>query len=253
MALDVIDLLDAPVIELDSIDSTNNYAMRLIDADTAQAGLTITATEQTSGKGQRGRHWAGMPGQSLLMSLVVTPQQPLEQQFVFSAAVAVAVAEVLDALYEGWNVKIKWPNDIIVNDKKAGGILIENILRGSNWLYSIVGLGLNVLQESFPLELLNATSLKLASGKEFKLPVIRDMLRHNILDALYRKTAPEETMRLYNQYLFRRSEEQAFSNGHDAWNGIIVKASADGKLMVQLQDGSIANYTHGDVAWMWSS
>lgn len=253
MALDVIDLLDAPVIELDTIDSTNNYAMRLVDADTAQPGLTITAKEQTAGKGQRGRHWAGMPGQSLLMSLIITPQQPLEQQFVFSAAVAVAVAEVLDTLHEGWNVKIKWPNDIIINDKKAGGILIENILRGNSWLYSIVGLGLNILQDSFPLELPHATSLKIASGKEFDPIVLRDMLRHNIIDTLYRKTTPEEIMRSYDRYLFRRSEEQTFSNGHESWQGIVVKATADGKLMVQLPNGSMARYTHGDVAWVWSS
>ena len=246
-----MELLDAPVIELDSIDSTNNYAMRLIDADTARPGLTITATEQTAGKGQRGRHWAGMPGQSLLMSLVTTPRQPLEQQFVFSAAVAVAIAEVLDTLHEGWNVKIKWPNDIIINDKKAGGILIENILRGGSWSYGIVGLGLNILQPYFPLELPNATSLRIASGKAFDLHTLRDMLRQNILVALYGNTSAEETMRLYNQYLYRRSEEQAFSDGREGWLGIIVKANPDGKLMVQLENGSIAHYTHGDVTWMW--
>jgi len=245
-------LLEAPVIELDSIDSTNNYAMRLIDADKALPGLTITATEQTEGKGQRGRHWADVPGQSLLMSLVMTPQQPLEQQFVFSAMVAVAVAEVLEALYEGWEIKIKWPNDIIVNDKKAGGILIENILRGSNWVYAIVGLGLNILQESFPPELPNATSLKIASSRSFKPQTMRDMLRQNILEALGRKSNAEGTMRLYNEYLFRRSAVQAFSDGRDTWQGIIVKANADGKLLVQLENGSIAQYTHGDVTWKWN-
>lgn len=251
MALDVIGLLAAPIIELRSVDSTNNYAMQLIDADTAQPGLTVTAWEQTAGKGQRGRHWAAVPGQSLLMSLIIAPRQPLEQQFVFSAGVAVAIAEVLEALYEGWSIKIKWPNDIIINDKKAGGILIENILRGSNWLYSIVGLGLNVLQEMFPAELPYATSLKINSSKNYDLVVIRDMLRHSIFDKVSGKIPPDEILRQYNQYLFRQGIEQAFSDGNTDWKGIVVKANPDGQLMVQLENGSMATYKHGDVAWTW--
>ncbi len=244
-------VLEAPIVELDTIDSTNNYAMRLIDADTAQPGLTVTALEQTAGKGQRGRHWAGVRGQSLLMSLVVTPQRPLEQQFPFSAAIAVAVAEVLDALYEGWTINIKWPNDIIVNDKKAGGILIENILRGSNWVYSVIGLGLNILQDSFPLELPFASSLKIASGRDFDVLTLRDMIRQNIISTVYANTSPDAIMQQYNGYLYRRGLEQAFSDGHNGWLGIVVKAGADGRLMVQLENGSMAHYTHGDVVWMW--
>lgn len=251
MALDVIGLLAAPIIELHTVDSTNNYAMHLIDADTAQPGLTVTAWEQTAGKGQRGKHWADMPGQSLLMSLVIAPQQPLEQQFVFSAGVAVAVAGVLEGLYEGWSIKVKWPNDIIINDKKAGGILIENILRGSSWLYSIIGLGLNVSQDSFPPELPYATSLKINSSKSFDLIALRDMLRSGIFDKLSGTTHAEEIMQQYNQYLYRRGLEQAFSDGHAEWKGIVVKANPDGQLMVQLQNGSMAAYKHGDVVWMW--
>ncbi|MBS1584178.1 MAG: biotin--[acetyl-CoA-carboxylase] ligase [Bacteroidetes bacterium] len=251
MALDVIGLLAAPIIELHTVDSTNNYAMQLIDADTAQAGLTVTAWEQTAGKGQRGRHWAGVPGQSLLMSLIIAPQQSLEEQFVFSAGVAVAVAQSLESLYEGWNIMVKWPNDIIVNDKKAGGILIENILRGSKWIYSVVGLGLNVLQDSFPPELPYATSLKINSSKSFNLVVLRDMLRSSIFDKLSGKIHADEIMRQYNGLLYRRGLEQAFSDGHTEWKGIIVKANTDGQLMVQLENGRMATYKHGDVVWMW--
>lgn len=244
-------ILEAPIIELDSIDSTNNYAMRLIDADTAQPGLTVTAMEQTAGKGQRGRHWAGSRGQSLLMSLVVAPGRPLEQQFPFSAAVAVAVAEVLSTLHEDWNIHIKWPNDIIVNDKKAGGILIENILRGNTWAWSVIGLGLNVLQSIFPLELPYAISLKIASGREFDIISLRDRIRQHIINTLHSGLGTEAIMHQYNRYLYRRGAEQAFSDGHKGWLGIVVKAGADGRLMVQLENGSMAHYTHGDVVWMW--
>src|SRR5689334_16225981 len=82
---------DAPIIELDTIDSTNNYAMRLIDADTAQSGLTIVAGQQTMGKGQRGRQWLDKPGENLLMSIIIAPAYSLEEQFIFNMAVTSAI------------------------------------------------------------------------------------------------------------------------------------------------------------------
>src|SRR5690606_23377330 len=144
---------------------TNNYAMQLIDADTAQPGLTVTAGEQTHGKGQRGRVWEAATGDNVLMSIVLAPGQVVDRQFAFLTAVAVAVADTLLDVYEHWDVRIKWPNDIIVNDKKAGGILIENVLKGGVWAYSVVGLGLNVLQYEFPPSLPHAISLRMAAGK----------------------------------------------------------------------------------------
>src|SRR5690606_38514963 len=117
---------DNPIIELDEIDSTNNYAMGLLNADKACMGLTIVARSQTKGKGQRGRVWQDQPGASLSMSMIVEPERGLDAQFVFIAQVALAVADALQGLDNNMDVAIKWPNDIIINDKKAGGILIEN-------------------------------------------------------------------------------------------------------------------------------
>src|SRR5690606_29724577 len=122
----------------------------LIDADTAQAGLTIVTDVQTNGKGQRGRKWLDAPGESLLMSLVVVPEYEIEHQFSFNMAISLAIADYLQHIYENWDIRIKWPNDIIINDKKAGGILIENVIRGNKWAYSVVGIGINILQYTMP-------------------------------------------------------------------------------------------------------
>lgn len=244
-------LLEAPIIQLDSIDSTNNYAMQLIDADTAQAGLTIVADVQTHGKGQRGRQWKAAPGENLLMSLIIIPRQPLSEQFIFNAIVSAAIADVLQAQYPHWKVNIKWPNDIIVNDKKAGGLLIENVIRGNSWTYSIVGLGLNVNQESFPGELPYATSLKIASGKDFNIAALRDLIRHSILEATSEDISPGAAMGKYNTYLFRKGCRQGFSDNNGAWEGIVVQASPNGTLEVQLSDGNIVSYVHGMANWEW--
>lgn len=251
MALHLLqNITDAPIIELDTIDSTNNYAMRLIDADTAQPGLTITAREQTQGKGQRGRTWQDNAGQSLLMSIIVEPVHSLERQFLFNVAATVAITEVLQKKCENCDIRIKWPNDIIVNDKKAGGVLIENVIRGNRWAYSIIGLGLNVLQEDMPAALPYATSLYLENRQSFDIRMLRLDLRTDILKNLY--DGDDETlMRQYNQYLYRRGQLQRFTDELTEWEALINGVNAEGQLVVQLTDGSMQRYTHGSVSWQW--
>ena len=251
MALNVNSLLESPIIELDSIDSTNNYAMRLIDADTAQPGMTVVAGRQTHGKGQRGRQWEDSPNQSLLMSIIIVPNHSIDEQFIFNAAVSLAIADALLALYENWHIRIKWPNDIIINDKKAGGLLIENIIRGNEWSYSIVGLGLNILQTEFPQELPNATSLKIASGKDFNIIEIRDAIRRNILEYSAVKNDSSTILEQYNEYLFKRGNEQLFYDTTGEWKALVESAQKDGTLRVRQRDGSISHYTHGVVNWKW--
>lgn len=224
--------------------------MGLLDADTAQSGLTIVAAEQTQGKGQRGRRWADVPGQSLLMSIITQPAYPLEQQFAFNSAVAVAVAEVLQGLHEHWNVAIKWPNDIIINDKKAGGVLIENVIRGNSWTYSIIGIGLNILQDDFPLDLPIATSLKIASGKSFQIEKLMHALRTGILTKLYGHLSPKELLEQYNSWLYKRGEQQLFADEQSEWKGLIVEVTGEGQLAVQHNE-RIGKYTHGSILWKW--
>ncbi len=225
--------------------------MRLIDADTAQAGLTIVATEQTQGKGQRGRQWKDTPGESLLTSIICCPQCSLDEQFVFNAAVAVAIAEVLNELYEGWNVRIKWPNDIVINDRKAGGILIENVLRGNHWSFSIIGLGLNIAQTEFPAELPFATSLKLASGKDFSVKHIFERLRKNVLSKVGASLNGDVVMKDYNDYLYRKDCDQKFTDGSQEWPATIRSTGSNGMLQVELADGRTLHYNHGVAHWKW--
>jgi BirA family biotin operon repressor/biotin-[acetyl-CoA-carboxylase] ligase len=244
-------LSDLPIIELDSIDSTNNYAMQLIDADKSQNGMAIVARKQEAGKGQRGNTWKDTPGQSLLMSIIVTPKHEISKQFVFSASVAVAIANVLQKLNAEWKVNIKWPNDIIINDKKAGGILIENILRGSKWSHSIIGIGMNIQQTKFPQSLPFATSLKLESGTTYDITKIRELLREAILQAVLYPSADAGTMQSYNEYLYKRGVKQGFSEENKAWVATVLEAGADGVLKVQLENGDITLYRHGAVLWEW--
>jgi len=225
--------------------------MRLIDADKAQPGMTIVAQSQTEGKGQRGKTWADTPGQSLLMSVITMPGAAISTQFAFNAVIATAIADVLDRLYGSWDLHIKWPNDIIINDRKAGGILIENVLRGSRWTHCVIGLGINVKQERFPPELPFATSLKIESGQDINMIALRDNLRMGLTDCSNCPVPAAASMKRYNEYLYKRGRKQRFSDSSGTFEATIIEACSDGTLQVQLADGSIAFYQHGQVVWEW--
>lgn len=243
---------DLGLIELDYIDSTNNYAMKLINDDKAQVGLTIVARSQGNGRGQRGRVWVDEPGQSLLMSVIVTPKQAIWEQFVFSASVAVSIVNVLQNFLPGHTIHIKWPNDIIIHDKKAGGILIENVLRGSRWTHSIIGLGLNVHQTHFPALLPYATSLTAASGRPFDMTQIRDRVREHILSAVLYPISTARIMQAYNDLLYKRGELQKFSDYNGSWMATILHARTDGSIEVRKEGtGDVLFFHHGQIKWEW--
>ena len=157
-------LLGAPLIELSTIDSTNIYAMAQIKAGLAKSGSCYTADFQTNGKGQHGRVWESSKGQNLLCSYILelntldalknwTPAD----QIGFSASIALG-ARAFFAAFAGSETKIKKPNDIYFSDRKAGGILIENLVRGQEWTWAVIGIGMNINQTEFSPEALNSVS-----------------------------------------------------------------------------------------------
>jgi BirA family transcriptional regulator, biotin operon repressor / biotin---[acetyl-CoA-carboxylase] ligase len=135
------------VLVYDRLDSTNNRAAELVD-DPANDALAVLADEQTAGRGQHGRTWLAAPGQSVLLSLLVTPPRQLCRPVVLTAWAAVAVCTTIRATI-GQQPRIKWPNDVLLNDRKVCGILIESVAgRRAGSSCFIVGIGLNVQQSA---------------------------------------------------------------------------------------------------------
>ncbi len=154
-------LLGEPLIELTTIPSTNIYAMDQVHQGLALSGSCYTADFQTAGKGQHGRNWESEKGQNLLSSYVLELKQlntgkiwtPADQ-IGFSAAIALG-ARAFFASFAGEETKIKKPNDIYFRDRKAGGILIENLVRGKDWTWTVIGIGMNINQSSFSTAAVN--------------------------------------------------------------------------------------------------
>ena len=122
--------LGKKIIELDSVDSTNNYAANLISQTKVLDGTVIMAYFQSQGRGQRGNDWMASPGENLTISIIVsTSFVDIGNQFVISQAVSLGVCKYVEQRL-GCNGHVKWPNDIYVDGKKIAGILIENQFTG---------------------------------------------------------------------------------------------------------------------------
>ena len=151
------------IIWLDEVDSTNEEAKRHIsDIDNLSV---LTALSQTSGRGQRGNTWTSAPSENLTFSIVLkhAPKVKAYDQFVINEIVSLSVVDFLSNY--GISAKIKWPNDIYVGDRKICGILIEHSVIGDSLSSSIIGIGLNINQRNFDVNLPNPTSMVLCGAE----------------------------------------------------------------------------------------
>lgn len=225
--------------------------MQLVDDGLAQDGDIVWARHQTAGRGQRGKTWMDSPD-NLKFSLLVHPRISPEWQFRMSMAVSVTIVQYVSRLVPG-AVTIKWPNDIYINDKKTCGILIENVFRGMDWLFAIIGIGLNVHQIDFPAGLIQATSLKQVSGKDFDFRELITDLRNGIRNTLIRlwKGALPELVVLYNDLLFRKGQSVTFRTtaGGRYFEAFITEVEESGKLVLLTPTG-IEKYTFGSLEWI---
>ena len=203
------------LIVLQETSSTNSYALSLIPDKKLVNGAAIYAISQTSGKGMQGKRWIAEPGQNITVSFYFSPHfLEVKKQFYLSMAMALAVRDCVFSLVNSdAAVRIKWPNDIFVNNKKIAGILIENSLSATQIQHSVVGIGLNVNQKQFDQDLSHATSLSLLGMQVCKpletvFPILCEYLEKRYLQLMAGKYA--ELKSDYTQHLYKYGEELHF-------------------------------------------
>lgn len=245
-------VLGQKIIHFDSIDSTNNIAKDYA-LNEWEEGLLITAEEQTSGRGRRGRPWASPKGTGIWMSLLLRPNILPSEAPKFTLLAAVAVAK---SIYQetGLLAQIKWPNDIILDKKKVCGILTEMNAELDNINYIIIGIGLNTNQkkEDFPTDIRQqAISLAEVKGER----VSRQNLVRRILENLemyYLNFIQEKDFTSILQEWRELSctigrQVKATFNGEEVI-GTAVDITDEGALLVQKEDGDIIKISYGDVS-----
>ena len=231
-------------------ESTNNYAMQLV-SDKHREGTVVLAQYQRRGRGQAGSYWESEAGKNLLMSLILEPKfLEAGKQFYLSMVVSLGLVCFLKSYLN--DVKIKWPNDIYVGDKKIAGILIEQLVKGSHIEASVVGIGLNVNQLTFLSEAPNPISMKQLTGKEYELDIILDEFLfelENFYNILQKKNFIE-IEREYLQNLFRINEWYHYRAGDEEFIARITGIGEFGQLQFEDQSGKIRSYLFKEVEFV---
>jgi BirA family biotin operon repressor/biotin-[acetyl-CoA-carboxylase] ligase len=202
-------MIGEPFIILPTIDSTNNYAKGLIREGLAKDGMVIFTEEQTQGRGQKNKKWESSRGENIMLSAILDATWlSIQDQFQLSCATALACCDFFSK-YGGDETSIKWPNDLYWRDRKAGGILIENVIKGTNWEKAVVGIGININQTVFNHMKNNPVSLKQITGRSFDVPQLAKELC-TFLGMRYNELSEgmfETHLQLYNERLFKRNQQ----------------------------------------------
>ncbi len=241
-------LFGKEIIHLSHVDSTNNFAAKLLSENLCQNGAVIMADVQTQGKGQRGNVWLSESGKNLLSSFVFKPDNlSVENQIALTWATSLSLLETL----RKFNIEalIKWPNDVFVGGKKIAGILIENQLQGTRISCSIIGIGLNLNQTLF--EDLNATSLQLETEQTVQPRTFLNLLAHEMNEQflLIYSSNFEILKTEYENNLFQMNELKSYEDEFGVFVGKIIGTTEEGKILIE-KSNAIQSYGLKEVAFL---
>ena len=226
------------IIKLNAIESTNAFLRQLGTVEKLDDYTIVTTKFQSEGRGQMGTVWQSQEGKNLMFS-VYKNVSFLNSDHVFFLSIVVSLALV--KTLKRFNIpklKVKWPNDILSEDKKVCGVLIENVVSNNQLKGTIIGVGLNVNQTEFQ-NLPQASSLLLISGKVHNLDELLDsvisQMRHYF--SLLKNKKYEVLLSKYENLLFRKGKASTFrdTNG-DLFTGIIQGVTQYGSLKILLED-----------------
>lgn len=203
-------------IKLDKIGSTNEFAVLLTSKTKPPEGSVISAQNQYKGRGQVGRSWVSAPRNNITLSIILYPNDlPIKKQFYLNIVISLAVAEVVSLYCTTDHVKVKYPNDVYIGEEKIAGLLIQCSLSGSQIQNAILGIGLNVLQKTFPAYLPNPTSMILHSKELPSLRELENEVHEKVMFyyGMLKKGDFDQLKGLYESRLYEKGAEQYWGMG----------------------------------------
>ncbi|MDX5325663.1 MAG: biotin--[acetyl-CoA-carboxylase] ligase [Bacteroidota bacterium] len=238
------------VLSFNEIDSTNRLAERLVQKGVIQSPTAITAFSQLAGRGQMQTKWHDEPGNSLLLTLVLSPRSlRISEQFHYNMAVALSVCDTIESHLQT-EVRIKWPNDILVRRRKISGILIENSVRGDSIERSLVGIGVNLHQRDFPDEVPNATSFFLEDGgpPDQEALILEIFERFQVWEYKRLRGKLPEIKEAYVSKLMGFGQTLSFGSNQGDFIAEFTDITADGKVLLT-RDGIPQAFGLKEVTW----
>lgn len=234
------------LIYISSCESTNKEAMKYLSLADRFGFAAVYTQNQTAGRGQGDHIWETTPGLNITMSFIVRFKDlKIQDHFSISQRIALACRHFIAKQLPAFKVYIKWPNDILVNEKKIAGILIENILEGEFITRSIIGVGLNVNQTEFGANLPKAISLKNCSNIKYPIeqliPVFFNETESMFSDLDHQSSS--EINQQYNESLYLRGCGADFEAGGTTFQAIVKEVGPDGRITVY-KDGKFQSFYH---------
>ena len=235
--------------------STNSYAIELLKNVNAIEGTVVYTHKQTQGKGQRGNSWIAEPERNTTLSLIVKPTfLNSKNAFYLSKITALALYDVLTEILNNsqFDIKIKWPNDILVSSKKIAGVLIENSILNEVVQWSVIGIGLNVNQKDFG-EIKHATSLNLLSGKEFKPDSVMELIFSHFEKWFLRLKKRDFSLidNDYQKLFFRLNETSEFEQNKTRFKAKILGVNENGLLLLEMENKTQNSFDIKDVQFIY--
>ncbi|MDX1651932.1 MAG: biotin--[acetyl-CoA-carboxylase] ligase [Brumimicrobium sp.] len=237
------------IIHLESVDSTNNYAANLFKEGLIESGTVIMADRQLNGRGQRQNMWQSGAFENITMSIAFDPKLwKINNLISLNHITALATYHFLRHYIK--DINIKWPNDLMVHNRKIAGLLIE-----SQWsaetLQTVIGIGININQDQF--DNLKATSLFLESGKrnQPKLLIYEFIREFNALMHIFLKEGAENIHERFDAVLWKKGQIQRFIEVSSSaeFKGKIIRTDPRGRLLVEV-DNQIKKFGNGEIRYI---
>ena len=229
-------------------DSTNLWIKRLAKEGASEGTLAL-AEFQSAGRGRLGRSWEVPEGTSVMMSILLRPKFEPQYAPTLTLVMGMAVAKAVKNL--GFDVSIKWPNDVVVSHKKICGILTEMGVRDGKIDYAVIGVGINVNIREFPEEMADkATSLYLESGKEFDRSQIPGLVMEAFEEYYEKFAATCDLSGLKEEYesILANYNQPVRVLAKEPYEGVARGITDGGELLVEKTDGTIVAVSAGEVS-----
>ena len=206
--------------------------------------LAVYTFNQTKGRGQYGNSWENLPEENLAYSFALKTKNINVSDTCFNFYTAILVRDFIANLTKT-EVKIKWPNDLILKNKKICGMLFE---KSKN--YFVVGIGINILQENFK-NLPKAGSVLSQTGLSFELKAFTESLHQYLFEHLVQKEIPNNILELYQLHLYRKNKVSVFEKNKVRQNGIIKNVDETGHIWIDLENEGLQKFFHKEIELLY--
>ena len=237
-------------IILNEIESTNQFLLELNKTTKLNTPIVVTTDYQFLGRGRKSKKWDSERGKNLLISILFKHNINIIDQFNFSMLVSLVISDFI-SLYIKENISIKWPNDIMVKDKKIAGFIIDNIVSNSIIHTSVVGVGININQINFNSYSPLATSLSLENKCEYNLHEIQEKFL-SCFEIRYKQHLSKYFFKeQYNNLLYLKNRFLLFESNNFKFNARIQNVDEYGNLILLLKDNKKKKFSVNEIRFLF--